>query len=142
MTAKIVDIVKTQRLAAAARALAGKRKRKPGVLHKHGAHWYALEDYFDAHKIEAMPVKGSGFMLGTLEDMVVVEVPEHFSPAAIQGIGDSLTSIGIKALVIREGIRFLRLRAVEDQERARLDTIVATRDQQTPTEVVTDEAGP
>lgn len=118
------ELVRTTGVAKAQKKSRDKRKRKGGALHKGGAHWYALESFFDPKLIESTPIEDGGFMMGALEDWIVVEVKADWSPEKIQAIGDRLTAIGINALVIHEGIRFLRLRAITGGEEARLNEIL------------------
>jgi hypothetical protein len=146
MKRSVVGAVRTKQLAERVRAKAGKRRRKSGEVSRPGTHWYGIEDYFDPTQIEAVPVKGAGFMMGVLEDMVVIEVPKAMaSDNNLVRLGQQLSSMGIKALIIQEGVRFLRLRSVSDEERNKLDAIVAARMQPQPEPEakpeVPDEAG-
>lgn len=102
------------------RAAVDKFKR----LHKAGPHWYEIKAYFDPRNAVATPVEDSGFMIGVLEEFVVVEVPESFSQDAIMRIGAQLSDIGVKALVVREGIRFLKLSGCAPEQERQLDAIV------------------
>lgn len=77
--------------------------------------WYELTDYFDPKEIAPVTVRGSGFMLGPLEDFVVVEVPSTFSGDQRSLLGKMLGEMGLKSLIVAEGIRFLRLSGVSEE---------------------------
>lgn len=115
----------TKNLARAQARSAVGRKRKPGKLHRKGSHWYELESYFDPALIESTPVEDSGFMMGVLEDFVVVEVKEDTPHVRIESIGKVLAEIGVKALIVRAGIRFLRLKSCDGDQEAKLNAILA-----------------
>jgi hypothetical protein len=116
--------VQTQNIKKAQQKSTEKRKRKGGGLHKRGSHWYELEAYFDPKLIESTPIEDSGFMMGVLEDFVVVEVKEDTAVATIQQIGAQLAEMGIKSLVVRAGIRFLRLNGCDPEKEKQLDEIL------------------
>ncbi len=103
------------------------RKRKPNKLRLAKKYWYELEGYFNPKAIEAIPVLDGGFMMGILEDFVVVEVPSDKSTEAINKLGAYLQSAGLKALIVQEGIRFLRLTEVTKEKATELDEILERR---------------
>ena len=116
--------VQTKNIARKQKKSAEARKRKGGKLHKKGTHWYELEGYFDPKLIESTPIQDSGFMMGVLEDFVVVEVKEDTTVATIQQIGTQLAEMGIKALVVRAGIRFLRMTSCTAEQEKKLNEIL------------------
>ena len=101
-----------------------RRTRKGGKLRKAGSHWYELEAYFDERENQIIKVNDSGFMRGVLEDFVVVEVPREKSMSDISRIGALLARNGVKALVVQEGIRMLRLKEISGERVAELDAIM------------------
>lgn len=103
------------------------RKRKGGAMHKRGSHWYELEAFFDPKLIEATPIENSGFMLGILEDFVVVEYKKDMTSEAIDQIGHKLNAMGLKAMMVPEGIRFMRLRGVTDEEERTMNEFMEDR---------------
>jgi len=111
-----------------AKRVAARRKRPGGKLRKSGKHWYEIEAYFDERKKEVVGVRESGYMLGVLEDFVIVEVPEIKSPAEISVMGTRLAEMGIKALVIQRGIRFLRLKEISGEQESKLNEMIANQE--------------
>ena len=107
---------------------ARKRTRKGGKLRKAGSHWYELEMYFDEKARELIGVNESGFMRGVLEDFVIVQVPEDKSIEEINVLGIRLADMGIKALVVKEGITFLRLREVSGEQESTLNKMMTSQD--------------
>lgn len=102
--------------------------RKGGKLRKAGQHWYELEAYFDIKAREIIGVNESGYMRGVLEDFVVVQVPEEKSVEEINVLGARLADMGIKALVVKEGITFLRLREVSGEQEKTLNKMMERQD--------------
>ena len=92
------------------------------------AHWFALVAAFDPLKIEAVTVEDSGFMMGMLDDVSVVEVATDMPQARIDQMGAVLNELGIKALIVRRGIQFLKLRACDAAEERKLNEIALARD--------------
>ena len=105
--------------------VAKRRKRKPNRMRsaKANKYWYELEAYFDAKDIEIIPVKDGGFMMGILEDFVVIEVSREKSTQEINDLASYLASMGFKSLIIHEGIKFLRLKEVTGVKAKELDEI-------------------
>jgi hypothetical protein len=101
-----------------------KRQSRAERIHRAGSHWYELDAYFDPHEIEATPIKDSGFMLGVLEDFVVIEVKKGTSDDQIQHTGKLLGEMGIKVLIVREGIQFMRLKACGHEQEKKLNKIL------------------
>ncbi len=119
------DFVRTTGIAKTQKASRDKRKRKGGGLHKNGKHWYALESYFGPKLIESTPIEDGGFMMGALEDWIVVEVKADWPPEKVQALATRLTAMGMSILVVQAGVRFLRLRGVTGDEEKNLDEILA-----------------
>jgi len=89
--------------------------------------WLGLEAYFDPTEIEMTPIKDAGFMLGAIDDLIVVEMPRTASDAQVSNVGMQMTALGMKVLVIREGVSFLRLREITGAEAEKLSAIAALR---------------
>jgi hypothetical protein len=105
--------------------VAKKKKRKPNRLRAINQYWYELEAYFDSLEGEPIPVQNGGFMRGILEDILVVEVEKGTPMAQINALGSYLNSVGIKALVVEHGIRFVRLKEVTGDQEKKLNEILA-----------------
>jgi hypothetical protein len=110
-----------------AKRSAARRTRKGGKLRKAGQHWYELEEYFDEKQKKIIGVNESGYMLGVLEDFVVVQVPEDYPLVDLDLLGNRLADMGIKALIVKEGIRFLRLREITGEQEKKLNEILERR---------------
>jgi hypothetical protein len=104
--------------------------RMPDKVRREGEHWYELLEHFDAAKIERLPVKeGRAFILGRLAGLTIVEVSRAFlgdvgpdeEQQAIARLGKWLESNGIEALIVTEGVRFLKLATVAPEMEAKLD---------------------
>ena len=111
-----------------AKRVAARRNRTGGKFRKAGKHWYEIEAYFDEKRREIIGVNESGYMLGVLEDFVIVEVPPNKTPVEINVIGTRLAEMGIKALVIQQGIRFLRLKEISGEQEKKLNDILEHQD--------------
>ncbi len=126
--AKAREYVHTHNIKRSQEKSTKKRKRKRGALKlKDDARWFELEGYFDPSLIEATPIENSGFMMGVLEDMVVVEVEKEWPHARIMALGAKLEELGIKALIVQRGIKFMRLKAVTNAQEKNLNEIMAQK---------------
>ncbi len=121
------EYVRTTAIAETQKKSSKKRKRVGGTMHKRGAHWYGLEAYFDPKLIEATPIEDSGFMLGVLEGFVVVEYKKDMTMEAIEGIGERLNAMGLKVMMVPEGIRFMRLCAVGAEQNEEMNRMLEDR---------------
>lgn len=109
---------------------AQEKRRRQLALRPGKAQWFGLETYFDPQHIEATPIEDGGFMMGVLDEIVVVEVDPATEQTKIERIGALLNELGLKALIVHKGIEFLRLRACTPEETKRLDAIRAARKQE------------
>jgi len=93
------------------------------TLRREGEHWYELVEYFDAREIRRLPTAGSTYLLGVLDDVVVIEVPATATPPEIAVFQKLLRDRGMASpcLVIRAGVRFLKLASVDTETEAKLD---------------------
>jgi hypothetical protein len=112
-----------------AKKVAKRRTRKGGKLRKAGQHWYVLEEYFDENKKEIIGINESGYMLGVLEDFVIVRIPETMPIIEVDALGIRLAEMGIKALIVKEGIRLLRLREVTGEREKKLNAILSQQEE-------------
>jgi hypothetical protein len=95
---------------------------KDDGLRQPGEHWYELIEHFDAHAIQRLPVKqGRAFIMGQLNSMTVVEVSRDMGQEALAKLGQWLEDNGIEALIVTEGIRFLKIGTVAPEIETQLD---------------------
>jgi hypothetical protein len=94
-----------------------KPKRKPSRARPG---WYQLVSYFKDADLEATPIAGA-FFRGVLEEMVIVEVPKNFHEEKLGELAVWLENNGIKAMVVQEGIRFLKIKPATADQRAVLE---------------------
>ena len=104
-----------------------KTKRKQR-LKKGTTHWFELKAAFDPTDGVVVP-GGEGFMRGALEDFVVVSVGPEVSQAVIAAMGAQLNEIGVKVMVVRNGVEFLRLRVCDEAQEKKLDKILKANDE-------------
>lgn len=93
-------------------------------LRKKGEHWYRLVEWFDVNEIQRLPTAGSTYIMGVLNDVAIVEVPAAATVAEIAEFTKLLEARGLTApcLVVRAGVRFLKLAAVDAGTEAKLDS--------------------
>jgi hypothetical protein len=92
-------------------------KYKPRLMP--GEQWFEVVSCFDPARIEHFPYGPNGeraFVLGALDKLLVVEVPRTMDGESIGALGRHLSESGKEALIVSEGIRFLRLRALSVSE--------------------------
>jgi hypothetical protein len=113
------------------------RYKRGDYLRREGEHWYELAEFFDGDKITRIPAPFDGptFMMGMLADLYVVEVPESASMEQVHQFRGALAQHGLApALVVRKGVRFLKLATVpEDMEKRLDDAEVQDAQGKTPT---------
>lgn len=123
-----IEYVRTVGIVEKQKASAKKRQRKPGKMHAPGAHWYELQDFFDPHLIETTPIENSGFMMGILEEFAVVEYdPNTMTREAMTKMGERLNAMGIKAMMVPKGVRFMRLCGVSEEQEKQMNAMLADR---------------
>jgi len=94
-----------------------KDKYKPRLMP--GAQWFEIVSCFDPAKYEHFTYGPNGeraFVLGSLDKLLVVEVPKSAHNESVREIGRHLSESGKEAIIVSEGIRFLRLRALTVNE--------------------------
>jgi hypothetical protein len=96
-----------------------------GRSRKLGEQWFELVTYFDPEQIRSFDIQQTQghrtFIHGLIDDMTVVEVPSTMSPAKVQEYGVALGEMGIKALIVSDNVRFMKLRTCSAQECELLD---------------------
>lgn len=87
------------------------------------ATWHELTDFFDADKIKKLPVSGRVFLMGQVDDAIVVEVPAATSQQEIEGFQRYLVEKGMTSvcLVVPDTVRFLKLTPCDAETTAILD---------------------
>lgn len=81
--------------------------------------WFEVISLFDEKAIRPLPSTDSKlrmFVMGSLEDVVILSVPQNASPKAVRDAMDALGERGIRALAFTDDIRFVKLRPLSDQE--------------------------
>lgn len=90
-----------------------------------GEHWYELVNTFDPTQIKLLPLPEGkrAFLMGVLDDLVIVEVPKDTSTEAARGFQQFLQAQGLKsaAIVVTAGVQFMKLRRVDDKQARVLD---------------------
>lgn len=122
-----------------------KRKKpvpKRDKLRKPGEHWYEVTDLFDPNRIQSLG--GQMFVMGKLDDVVIVEVPDHVSPKALEKVHKQLRAMGVTSLcfAIQAGVRFLKLKALTAVEETALEAEVARKAKEVPDGAQADHSGP
>jgi len=101
------------------------RLRAPDPVRRTGEHWYELVDLFDPAKIQALPVVanvGRTHVLGSLRDMLIVEFPASADPGAVRALLRQMAAQGAgPVFAVSEGVRFVRLRALDAAEERAVD---------------------
>lgn len=93
-----------------------------------GEHWYELREVYDPSSTLRLPSPmGEGtFLRGMLEGIYIVEVPATSTPQQIRDFQAMLVQNGLEpALIVLEGVRFLKLAAVDAEKEAELDAVQA-----------------
>jgi hypothetical protein len=96
-------------------------RRAKGIIE----HWYELVEYFDPAAIRTVDLKEAQgyrtFVHGVIDDMTIVEVPATMPGDTIQRLGVQLGEMGIRALIISDSVRFMKLRPCSLEECELLD---------------------
>ncbi len=77
-----------------------------------GERWFELLDAFDpANAKRILPkLANRTFIRGKIGETMVVEIPKDATADVVQAIQRSLAAMGHDALIVTEGIRFLKVR--------------------------------
>jgi hypothetical protein len=94
-----------------------------------GEHWFEAIGYFDPAGATLVPVGDAGgpraFVLGALDDLLVVEIPRDMGATALEAVGTHLAQAGKHAILVTEGIRFLKLRLCTHAEAQEIEAKTA-----------------
>lgn len=93
------------------------KRKKNGK--KHETPWYELQEALDPENYTRLPFEDhKAFLLGHVDDVLIIEIPRGSSAAEIRGLQHGLRSLGMTsaALMVEEGIRFLKLRPMSKKE--------------------------
>lgn len=104
-----------------------RKNRKRKTAEHRGLNWFAVETMLDPKDIEAVPINDSGFMLGSIDDMIVVEYPKSMPPQKIREVGTAFGALGVKCLMVPQGFKFLQLRGCTVEEEKKLNAIAASQ---------------
>ena len=101
------------------------RLKTPDPVRRAGEHWYELISLFDPGRITTLPaVAGLGrtHVIGMLSGMLVVEFPRDAQPDAVRALMRNLADQGVgPVFAVSEGVRFVRLRALDAAEERQVD---------------------
>jgi hypothetical protein len=104
------------------------KMESPDEVRRDTEHWYEVVEYFDADAIQKLPVDGgSAFIMGKLDEVNIVEVGKGTPMDAIKRLGEWLKENGIDALLVSEGVKFMKLRPATDTQSEKLDRYEQTR---------------
>lgn len=97
------------------------KRRAAGITE----HWYELVEYFDPANIKTVTldeVQGyRTFLHGFVEDMAIVEVSHNLPEDQIKMLGVRLGEMGVKALIVSDNVKFMKLRPCSVEECELLD---------------------
>ena len=100
----------------------------PDEVRRAYEHWYEVIEYFDASEIKRLPVEGGdAFIMGKLDDVTIVEVGKGTPMDAVKRLGEWLKENGIDALLVSEGVKFMKLRPASENQATKLDMYEQTR---------------
>ncbi len=85
--------------------------------------WHELTDYFDAEQIKKIPIPGRVFLMGQVDDAIVVEVPASTSQQEIAAFQKYLVDNGMTSvcLVVPNTVRFLKMIPCDEETAEMLD---------------------
>lgn len=105
------------------------KKRGKSAVRDAGEHWYELTQIFDPNEIKLLPLPDGkrAFLMGVIDDLVIVEVPKDTPAAAARGFQEFLQKQGLQsaAIVVTAGVQFLRLRRTTAKQERKLDATLS-----------------
>ncbi len=108
-----------------------KKRGKAGVRDA-GEHWYELVSVFDPNAIKMLPLPegGHAYLMGVLDDLVIVEVPVATAQKDIAGFRNFLQTQGLKsgAIVVTSDVKFMKLRRSDAKQARMLDAKLTALD--------------
>jgi len=95
------------------------------------AQWFELVSAFDPAHITPLPIPGRVFVLGHVDDMIIVEVPAECTDAQILGFKELLHKSGMTsaAMIVKEGTRFLKLAPCDAAQTKAIDARIREHDE-------------
>jgi hypothetical protein len=100
----------------------------PDEVRRDYEHWYEVVEYFDASEIKRLPVDGGdAFIMGKLDDVTIVEVGKGTPMDVVQRLGAYLKEHGIDALLVSEGVKFMKLKPASEDQATKLDMYEQTK---------------
>ena len=95
--------------------------------------WYRLMGQFDESTKKATPISGA-FLRGKLDNITIVEVEKGFPEDKLGELGQWLEGHSIEAMIVTEGIKFLRLGPATPDQNAILEAHYAEANKPPPRE--------
>jgi len=104
-----------------------KRRKKGRVRRVRDEQWFELVSAFDPKKITKIPIPGNVFILGHVDDLLVVELPQDATQTTIDSFRDWLRGTGVTsvAICVSAGTRFLKLHPCDAAQVAALNSHMA-----------------
>jgi hypothetical protein len=100
----------------------------PDEVRRDYEHWYEVTEYFDASEIKRLPVDGGeAYIMGKLDDVTIVEVAKKTPMDVVKRLGEWLKENGIDALLVSEGVKFMKLKPASEDQAAQLDRYEQTK---------------
>lgn len=105
----------------------------PDEVRRDYEHWYEVIEYFDASEIKRLPVDGGdAYIMGKLDAVTIVEVGKGTPMDVVKRLGGYLKDNGIDALLVSEGVKFMKLRPATEEQAAKLDMVEQARREAAP----------
>lgn len=83
--------------------------------------WYRVVEYFDEPQQMRVPLPVASYLLGKIGEVRIVEVPRSTSRETVEQLGTWLKENGVEALIVQEGVKFLKLVQATEAEGRVLD---------------------
>lgn len=98
-------------------------KGKEKIIAANPDPWFELKSAFNPKTITRMPIEGRVFIMGHIDDVIVVEVPGDSTDEQMRVFQAGLHNMGMTsaAIMVKEGTRFLKMEPVNDEERNMLE---------------------
>lgn len=84
--------------------------------------WFKIEEYFSPDKAQRLEMEGGkAFLRGKIRNFLILEVSRDVPASTMAAIKESLAKEGIRALIITDDIRFVKLRMCSPEEERQLN---------------------